>query len=155
MGEFRRELLPDPVAFFEEEGVKLTGAGRWRTGPCAFHGGSDSLRVNVESGGWCCMSCMEKGGDVLSYTMKRHGLDFVDAARRLGAYREGGIANRAPAAPGRLTLRDAFELASREMLVAFVVMADIRAGRIPSDADWIRFVQCCARVEALAEDCRA
>ena len=86
MGEFIRDHLPDAITYFESEGVHLVGPGRWKTGPCDFHGGSGSLRVNTESGGWRCMACSASGGDVLAFHMQRHGLEFVDAARLLGAY---------------------------------------------------------------------
>ena len=45
------------------------------------------MRVNTQSGGWCCMSCGESGGDVLAYHMKFHSLEFIDAAKQLGAER--------------------------------------------------------------------
>jgi hypothetical protein len=51
MGEYLRDNLPDPIAYFEGEGLKLDGRGKWRTTECRFHGGSDSMRVNTASGG--------------------------------------------------------------------------------------------------------
>lgn len=90
MGEFIKDRLPDAVSYFEAEGVPMVGPGRWKTGPCHFHGGSDSLRVHVQTGAFRCMACGVKGGDVLAYTMQRHGIEFVDAARSLGAYVEDG-----------------------------------------------------------------
>ena len=71
---FIRENLPDPVTYFENEGLKLTGKSKWRTTACNFHGGSDSMRINTESGGFCCMNCGFKGGDVLAYHMQFYGL---------------------------------------------------------------------------------
>ena len=153
MGEFIRDRLPDPVSYFDSEDVRLVGPGRWKTGPCHFHGGSDSLRVNTVSGGWCCMSCGAKGGDVLAFHMQRHDLPFVHAARALGAYFDGeGGQNVMPARPTTLPARDAMQLAAFELQVAMVVINDIKSGVIPSDADWQRFLSCASRVGALAAE---
>ena len=151
MGEFIRDRLPDAVSYFDAEDVRLIGPGRWKTGPCHLHGGSDSLRVNTVSGGWCCMSCGAKGGDVLAFHMQRHDMPFVDAARALGAYvdgvRGGDVMQTRPAT---LPARDAMQLAALELQVAMVVISDIKAGVVPSDADWQRFLICAGRVGALA-----
>ncbi len=155
MGEFIRDRLPDPVAYFAEQGVPLVGPGRWKTGPCRFHGGSDSLRVNTASGGWCCMACGAKGGDVLNHHMQAHGLEFVAAARELGAYVDDGRPHRGPAKPRTLPARDAIELLAFEMAVAMIVISDTRAGIIPNDADWQRFLVSAGRVQALAAEYRA
>ena len=85
MGNFIRDHLPDPISYFEAEGLALRGPGKWRTTRCEFHDGSDSMRVSTETGGWVCMACGEKGSDVMAYAMRRHGLEFVEAARREGA----------------------------------------------------------------------
>lgn len=154
MGDFIRERLPEPVGFFEAEGVPLKGRGKWKTGPCHFHDGSDSLRVQVESGAWRCMACHVKGGDVLGYTMQRHGLEFVEAARALGAYVDGK-AQRRPGKPATLAARDAMQLIAFELIVALLVMSDIKRGVIPSDGDWQRFLEAAGRVDALAMEYRA
>ena len=80
---FDRNLLPDPVSYFENQGLTLKGPNRakWKTTACNFHGGSDSMRVNTENGAWVCMSCGEKGGDVLAYEIKVSGAEFQDATK--------------------------------------------------------------------------
>ena len=83
---FQRENLPEPVSYFESQGHVLNGPGKWKTTNCAFHGGSDSMRVNVHSGAWRCMNCGESGGDVLAYEMKITGKEFVEAAKAIGAW---------------------------------------------------------------------
>ena len=155
MGEFLRDRLPDPVGYFDSEGVSLKGPGRWKSGACGFHGGSDSLRVNVQSGAWRCMNCGVKGGDVLAYVMQLHGLDFVTAARSVGAYADDGQLHKGPAPAATLTARDAMQLAALEILVALLVMAGVRRGEIPSDDDWRRFIACASRLQLLAEEYRA
>jgi DNA primase len=62
----------------------LKGPAKWKTTECIFHDGSDSMRINSESGGWVCMACGEKGRDVLAFYMRRHGVDFVSGAKALG-----------------------------------------------------------------------
>lgn len=86
-GEFRRERLPDPLAYFEAEGIRLSGRGAWRDALCPFHADTrPSLRVNAETGAYRCMSCGASGGDVLSFHRRRHIVGFVEAAKALGAW---------------------------------------------------------------------
>lgn len=87
-GVFKRELLPEAEAYFQSQGLVLVGRGKWRTTACQLHGGSDSMRINTETGGWCCMACGAKGGDVLAYHEQAYGLGFVRAAKELGAWRD-------------------------------------------------------------------
>jgi hypothetical protein len=154
MGEYRRELLPDAESYHQSTDGPLTGPGAWGTKACPFHGGSDSMRVNRKSGGWRCMACGEKGGDIVDFQMKLHGLDFIEAARSLGAYVEDGQPHRGRATPMTLPAREAMELAAKAMLVSLVVISDIRRGVIPSDADWLAFLEAAGQVEALAMEYR-
>ena len=80
---FDRTLLPDPITYFENQGLTLKGhrSAKWKTTTCNFHGGSDSMRINVATGAWVCMSCSEKGGDVLAYEMALTGADFFRRSR--------------------------------------------------------------------------
>jgi hypothetical protein len=150
MGEFVKDRLPEPVPYFDGEGVPLVGRGPWKTGPCHLHGGSDSLRVNTATGGWVCMACGAKGGDVLAYHMQRHGLEFVEAARALGAYVDDGKSYSRPTKATTLSARDAMQLTAHELRTALVVISSIRRGLIPSDTDWQRFIEGVGRLEALA-----
>jgi DNA primase len=158
VGEFVRDRLPDPVQFFAGADVRLTGPGVWKTGPCHLHGGSDSLRVNTRSGGWCCMNCGAKGGDVLAYVMQTSGLGFVQAAQLLGAYigdpGHGANGNQPRHRATTLAPRDAMELAASELGVALQVMRQVLDGVIPNDADWARFLESCRRVRLLATEYR-
>lgn len=152
MGEFVRDRLPDPAGYFESEGLKLTGRGKWRTTRCDFHDGSDSMRINVESGGWICMSCGTKGGDVLAYQMQQHGQDFVTAAKALGAYVDDGKAYQWQDRPRRFSARDALDVVGVELLICVVVIADARKGITPNDNDWHRFLEAAGLVEAIARE---
>ena len=94
MSEFKKDLLPDALGYFESQGLKLSARGPWRTTQCRFHDGSDSMRINTTSGAWRCMSCNAKGGDVLAYHMAANCLDFVSAAKDLGAWQDDGKPSR-------------------------------------------------------------
>ena len=84
---FRRDRLPDPSAYYESQGLRPTGRGEWRDAVCPFHEDTKpSLRVRLETGAFRCMACGASGGDVLAFHMKRHGLQFADAAQALGAW---------------------------------------------------------------------
>ena len=86
-GRFRPDRLPDAAGYFSEQGITLLGRGEWRSALCPFHEDSKpSLRVRPESGAFRCMACGAHGGDVLAFHMQRHGLDFVQAAKALGAW---------------------------------------------------------------------
>lgn len=60
----------------------------WSRARCPFHHPDKhpSLVVNLASGGFYCFSCGEKGGDIVDFVMKRDGIGFIVAARRLGAW---------------------------------------------------------------------
>ena len=149
MGEFIKDRLPDSQSYFESEDVHLVGPGRWKTGPCRFHGGSDSLRVNTQSGGWVCMACDVKGGDVLAYQMQMHNMEFVEAATALGAYADDGKRYSGRTTAATLSARETVELAIHELQRIFIVISDVRSGLIPNDADWQRFIDGARRIEAL------
>jgi hypothetical protein len=44
------------------------------------------------------------------------------------------------------------QLIAFEWLIAVCVISNIRAGLIPSDADWLRFVEAAGRAQTLAEE---
>ena len=84
---FRRDQLPDPATYYEQEGLKFRGTGEWKSTTCPFHPDHrPSLRVRLESGSFWCPVCGEKGGDVLAFHQKKYGQDFKEAAKALGAW---------------------------------------------------------------------
>lgn len=151
MGEFRRDLLPGWAEYADREGLTLEGRGTWRTTRCDFHGGSDSLRVNVDSGGWVCMACGIKGGDVIAYHQQLHGLDFVAAAKALGAFVEDSKPYRRRDEPRRFSDRDALSVVGEELTLCALVVSEARRGVTPSAGDWERFLVAAGRVMAIAE----
>lgn len=88
---FDRRNLPEPVGYYEAAGLVFRERkGKWRTTRCEFHGGSDSMRINTDSGAFACMACGASGGDVLSYEMQATGAEFIDAAKALGCWVDDG-----------------------------------------------------------------
>lgn len=148
---FDRGLLPEPIAYFESEGVPLVGPGKWMTGPCLEHGGSDSTRVHRETGAWVCMSCGVKGGDVLSFHMQRHGLDFVSAAKALGAWVEHGRGSYRQA-PLPLSARAGLEVVSFECLLVATAACNLARGIELQTNDRDRLVEAASRIRFIAEE---
>jgi DNA primase len=84
---FDRGALPSPRAFYEGELGELRRPSRGWARPkagCPFHESSSkqSFAVNLESGGFYCFGCGEKGGDVLDFVRRRYGLSFPEALKR-------------------------------------------------------------------------
>ncbi|MFZ2537526.1 MAG: CHC2 zinc finger domain-containing protein [Oscillospiraceae bacterium] len=88
-GKFVRNRLPKPTHYYETQNIKLKGTGAWRDAICPFHKDTNpSLRINVEKGAYRCMVCGAHGGDVLAFHQHKHGLNFVEACKQLGAWME-------------------------------------------------------------------
>ena len=147
---FDRSLLPDPVSYFESQGLTLTGRGKWRTTACQFHNGSDSMRINTTFGGWCCMSCGAKGGDVLAYHMQVHGLEFVDAVRQLGAWVDDGKP-LAQYKPTPLPPRAALQVLGFEATLIAVAAGNVAQGVALTDVDRTRVMAAAGRINCLVE----
>lgn len=152
---FDRERLPDPESYYaDREGLKLIGtrSSPWRTTECRFHGGSDSLRINLRSGAFVCMAgCGAKGGDLLGYHRAAHGLGFVEAAQELGAWIEDGkpeIERR----PTTISPRDAITVLHLEVNLAAVAAANLAQGVELTDKDRARLMTAARRVSQIARD---
>lgn len=150
MGEFIKDRLPDSVSFFEAEGLKLDGRGKWRTSECKFHDGSDSMRINTTTGGWICMACGIKGGDVLAYHMAAHDLDFINSAQALGAWQEDGKPNGTHR-PKPLPAGDALRVLAFESLLTAVAAGNIAHGVQLTDTDRARLMVASKRITTIQE----
>ena len=148
---FDRRNLPDAVSYYESEGLKLTSRGKWRTTECKFHGGSDSMRINTETGAFACMAgCGARGGDVLAYHMAQHGLEFVEAAKALGAWIDDGR----PATqhkPSPLSPRQALEVLAVEANLVAIAAANVAHGVVLSQVDLSRVLTASGRITRLVE----
>lgn len=152
---FIRDRVPGWTDYAESEGLTLEGRGQWLTLLCVFHADTKpSLRVNTASGGWCCMACGASGGDTLAYHMQAHGLDFIEAAKALGAWNASDRSTPAPRAR-TLSARDGLELLYHEAMVLFVIGADIGQGKTPSDIDRASAAAAARRVLVVFEGTRA
>ena len=150
MGEFVRDQLPEPISYYESQGLAFQQRGKWRTTRCDFHGGSDSMRINTESGAFVCMAgCGARGGDVLAYHMAAHGLPFVEAAKALGAYRDDGKPHRGPARPTPIPARDLLQSVAVELMLIAMVLSDALAGKF-NDDDYDRYRDAAGRVIYIA-----
>lgn len=148
---FERDRLPDAVSYFENQGLALKGPGKWKTTRCNFHDGSDSMRVNTSSGAWVCMNCGVKGGDVLAYEMQATGVEFVQAARSMGAWVDDGKLHLAVGRkPSPLSPRAALEVLAFETLIVALMAADMVKGSAPSGEDLKRLHTAVGRIQALA-----
>jgi hypothetical protein len=147
---FIRENLPDPVTYFEGAGLKLTGprSSKWRTTRCEFHGGSDSMRINVTTGGWVCMACSEKGGDVLAYHIALHDTSFIEAARQLGCWQDDGKPEHTRPTP--LPARDALQVLCFELTLIGIEASRFVNGRT-TDSDLERLQVGIGRISRIAE----
>ena len=147
---FDRSNLPDAAAYFEEQGLRLVGRGKWRTAACAFHGGSDSMRINTETGSWVCMACDAKGGDVLAYQIQAHGIEFVEAAKQLGCWTDDG--RPAPQhRPAPLPPRAALQVIGFEVTLVAIAAGNLARGVALTDIDLARVLSAAARITRLTE----
>lgn len=148
---FDRTLLPEAIGYFESQGLRLTARGKWRSTQCRFHDGSDSMRVNVSSGAWCCMACGAKGGDVLAYHIQAHGMEFIAAAKDLGAWVENGRSN-ARQAPLPFSARAALEVISFECLLVATAACNLAKGIELATNDRERLVEAASRIQFIAAE---
>jgi DNA primase len=142
---FDRDMLPEPASYFEAQGLELKGPGRWKTTRCLFHGGSDSMRINTSDGGWACMNCHVNGGDVLAFEMQLHGLEFLEAAERLGVLRDDGRPVREKRAR-TLSPAAALKLIQAETWLIVVTGLSI-AGLMSKQEERNRLVEACRTVQ--------
>ena len=149
---FDRNLLPDAVSYFEGQLLVLKGprSAKWRSTSCVFHGGSDSMRVNVANGAWRCMNCEEHGGDVLAYHMLAHGLEFVEAAKQLGAWIEDDKPAK-PQKPTPMPPRAALQVLAFESTLAAVAAGNVAHGVKLTDQDRFRLLTAANRINRIAE----
>ena len=142
---FDRRNLPEPVGYYEAAGLVFRERkGKWRTTRCEFHGGSDSMRVNTDSGAFVCMSCNAHGGDVLAYEMQLTGAEFVEAAKALGAWIDDGK-------PAPLSPRAALQAIAFEVTLVAIEASRIASGIVPSEADKARVLAAANRITRIME----
>lgn len=148
---FTRDNLPDAQDYYQNTaGLKLIGHGPWRTTSCVFHGGSDSMRVNLKTGGFMCMACCEKGGDVMAYHQQANDLEFVDAAKELGCWQVDG--KPSPYKPLPVSARTMLEVIGFEVQIVALMAADISKGKVISALDKDRLFLAANRITRVASE---
>ncbi len=147
---FQRNLLPDPIRYFESEGLRLAGRGKWRTTRCPVHGG-ETLRINVETGEFCCIgACEMRGGDVLAFHMAIHGSSFEQAAKALGAW-VPDRRKRQSTKPAPMSIRAALSAVRFESAVLGVAARSwSQTGRL-SEKDRVRIAESAKRIRLVLE----
>jgi len=148
---FDRKSLPSPADYFESQSLRLSGHGKWRTTECKFHGGSDSLRVNLATGAWVCMSCNQKGGDVLAYHMLSHDMQFIEAARALGCWTDDGVVPVQPKMTA-LSARDAIQALGFEATLCAVAAGNLGHGVKLNAKDFERLLVAAGRINKIMGD---
>ena len=148
---FDRRNLPEPVGYYEAAGLVFRERkGKWRTTRCEFHGGSDSMRINTDSGAFACMACGASGGDVLAYEIQATGAEFIDAAKALGCWVDDGQ----PAVqhkPTPLSPRAALQAIAFEVTLVAIEASRIASGIVPSEADKARVLAASNRITRIME----
>ena len=148
---FDRNALPEPLGYYESQGLTFRERkGRWRTTRCDFHQGSDSMRVNTQTGAFVCMACGVHGGDVLSYEMQLTGADFVSAAKALGCWTDDGKPTTQNK-PTPIPARAALQALSFEALLVAMEAARVAKGATPTEADKARVLAASNRIIRIAE----
>lgn len=85
--QYRRELLPDPADYYAKHLDTLHRRGEWADARCPLHEDHNpSLSVNLNHGGFICRGCGAQGADVLAFHRHFKDMDFVTAAKDLGAW---------------------------------------------------------------------
>ncbi|MGH2626336.1 MAG: DNA primase, partial [Anaerolineales bacterium] len=114
------------------ESVKLRKSGKNYVGFCPFHPNTrtPAFVVFPESGTWRCFGACNEGGDAFRFVMKREGLDFPEALRKLAA--RAGVELR-PARSGGEAGDEAFSRL-RELLDVAVTFYRHAFGQSPEGA---------------------
>lgn len=149
---FDRSLLPDPLTYYDGQGLTFRERkGKWRTTSCFNCGSSDAMRINTDSGSFVCMtSCGARGGDVLAYHQAAHGLGFIDAAKELGAWVDDGK-DASHTRPTPLPARDALVVLAAEANLVAVAAANVAHGVVLTQIDLSRLLTASGRISRIME----
>jgi phage/plasmid primase-like uncharacterized protein len=101
IAQARAVRIDDEIA---GRGIKLTGRGLERCGPCPKCGGTDRFAISTSKQIWNCRGC-QRGGDVISLVQHLDGCTFDAAVATLRRQDPtfGGIGNNAaPHVPNRV-----------------------------------------------------
>lgn len=72
-----KDYLPTPYSYYKKLFPYIISGREWVNVKCCFHNDSNpSLSLNLKSGGYFCHACGAKGGDVLSFHMRKNQMTF-------------------------------------------------------------------------------
>lgn len=97
------------------------------------------------------MNCGARGGDILAYHMAESGLEFVEAAKALGAWVGDGKPHKQQK-PSALSPRAALEVLGFEATLVAVAAGNLAKGVMMSDADCKRLLVCAGRINRVVGD---
>ncbi len=93
--------------------VPLQRAGRSFKAPCPFHEErTPSFVVSPERQSWHCFGACSTGGDVISFVMRREGVEFGEALRSLAARAGVSLAPASPVQTRSATIHQVSEAAA-------------------------------------------
>ena len=150
---YSRERLPDPITYYEAQGLNIQrrGRGPWRASSCPFCQSRDNFNINLESGGFHCWGCAAKGGDVLAFHMAHASLDFVSAAKALGCWVEDGKPSTRPPRPDQLSPRDAITLMADDANYLAIFSSLLINQRPLTESDHAEALSAVARILKISE----
>jgi DNA primase len=152
---YMKDQCPDPVEYFGRMGsVSKGGRNQWRTTTCQIHGGSDSLRFRVDTGGWVCMSCGAKGGSVIDHYMQLHCCSYTEAAKALGVRMGNGDPGDGEHGRKRAALpaRDAIGALHFESHLVALTALNLAKGTTLNPVDLQRLLKAAGRIQLISED---
>lgn len=96
------------------------------------------------------MACGVKGGDVLAYEIQMYGIEFIEAAKALGAWEETAPARGIRHKPLPFSARAALDVLRFDALHTAVAACNVAQGIAMSQADRQALVEAAARIEMIA-----
>lgn len=142
---FNRENLPDPESFYKDNLQKVTLRKNQGKGCCPFHEErTPSFSFNTVSGAFYCFGCGVHGGDILSFVMQRDGIEFIEAAKQLGAWINDGKGESRKPTP--ISARDALYVLNMETLIIATAGANIANNIKLTNQDLKRLLQAANRI---------
>jgi hypothetical protein len=107
--------------------------------------------VRLDTGAFVCMACGAKGGDVLAYHRAAYGLDFVEAAKALGAYHEDAKPYSGPTKPAPIPAKHLLQAVAFEAFIVCLVANELGKGNSLSEIDRQRLTTATGRIHHISE----
>jgi DNA primase len=76
--DIKQQIQPSDFYSYELPHLTLNKPSWNEAGVCPFHSDNKagSFFINVSTGGYNCFACGAKGGDIISFVMQLHEIDF-------------------------------------------------------------------------------